>query len=266
MAHFSKNEILELNKDQTMMNEKFIKGQKFVVTKCSKESVSIYPLKDNGTLSEKGYAVDTIGIVRVFNTTNTTYNPPKLKNTTKKGMIFEFSKNFSDGDIVYPKGTRVIIVKGGNKPEFFTNFTQPKKGLSHISGYQVCQNFINDFFTPAEPIVCELTKDFSYKGLKEGQGEETRNFYCEICFKKKVIGSASNDGQGGSHRINIYKSPEWDVLLDEAFKILQELQVNEKESYKIVKKHDVDEIVIDYLCGNYVGLIDLKAYLSDYVK
>lgn len=264
MSTFTKNEIIELKRDLTVGDASYSAGQKFVVTKVTPTKTHVTLLDNKGELvAEKGLIGTHKSIAGVMSKTNTAFLVKKADHSAlKKGNFYTFKQDFKEDEIFFPAGTRVVLVKGGAKPVFETFYRQQNPKASYLSGLGVSPSFFEKFMTPAEAEICELTKDWCIKGLKERTGEETRNFECNVYYKNKKVGEASNGGYGACHSIHVH-TPEWEKLIDQAFEIIKPLD-NRKEDHMKIKRHDLDEIIIDFFLENHGGLSNLKDYLTRY--
>lgn len=257
MAALTKNEIVELKSEIKVGNETYPVGTRFVVTKVTKEKIHLSQLKQDHTLNGS-FSGKIASILNVFVSTNTKYIEPKAASVqVKKGNFYTFKKEFNESGSKFPVGTRVVIIKGGKCPQFITQAMDGRV-------FTVNTHFITEFFDAAEAAQCELTADWQVKGLQERQGEETRNFIFNLYYKGKKMGDASNDGQGGCHRVHVY-GDEWKVLNKAALEICKAVDTSKSDQFAI-REHDVEEYLVDFFLDNYNGLSTLKDYLERRVK
>lgn len=263
MADLAKNEIVEIKAQIKVGDKTYPAGTRFVVMKVTTAKIHLSQLNEDNTISENGINGSITAIQLRFASTGKKYVAPKGTSVeAKKGDFFSFKKEFNDNGIKFPVGTRVVLVKGGQRPEFFTHFTQ--ESGHNVEGLTIYPQFITEHLEAAEAAVCDLTADWKMKGLKERTGEETRNFEFNLYYKGKRVGGASNDGCGGSHRVHVYND-DWKALNKAALEICKAADTTKSGQFSI-KAHDVEEYLINFFLDNHNGLSPLKDYLEDQVK
>ena len=183
---YSKNEIVELEREVTVGGDYYPKGALFVVDKVTSTKITLKKLDPNGNrkLSD-GIEGKASTILKITKSTQKKLEENIVK--VKKGQIFTFNEDQTfdfDQQITVLKGTRIIVLKGGTKPEI--GIDQSHGGASMFAITYPLADF-SHMFTEAKAADDELLKEWSVKNLRTLEGRRGYHVTATLCFKDQHV-------------------------------------------------------------------------------
>lgn len=248
-----KNEILVLLKS---INNDFVglikAGTRFVVensTSAPKKPVNLFLLDGKGNKTVNGIKLNLELIPVYFQRTT---EQLALK-SHRKGAILKFTKAFKvdyQGRLItIKKDVRALVVSGGVTA--ILSLDQYVSGLPIIIG--VSTSMIEEYLIKDDDMFDPQFNSYGIKNLQDRQGEESRCFSFDFIKGGKNIGSASNSGYGGPHRVDFIDSTD----RNEFSAMVKEIASN----FGLSEHSTQDDIINYFLNGYHKGFITVSRYL-----
>ena len=257
MTKFVKNEILILKSNLKLASSDYKKGQRFVVTRATATKAHLNLLDENNMLVEDSAITgSTSSIAAFFNTSNQKLIIKTSDAGVKKGDFFTFKMDFKNDDIIFPKGTRVVINKAGANPQFTTLYKQEN---GNTYGLAVSPAFIKKYLEPTEAAECDLSRDWKVKALKAQDTQDGYSFTFNLYYKGKKAACAGNFGIGGPNYTHSVTA-EWTKLIDDAIAFAAPLDQSHDKYYSCCGK--MEESLVEFFFANQNGLQSLTDYLT----
>ena len=227
---YSKNEIVELQRDITVGESNYPKGTLFVVEDffakdATGARIVLKTLDSSGKKKlNDGIESKATTILKITKSTDKKLEENIVK--LKKGQIFTFNEDETfdfDQQVTVLKGTRVIVLKGGSKPEIAID--QP---LGHATMFAITYPLadFSHMFTEAKPVDDEILRDWSVKKLRTLEGRRGYHVTANLCYKDQPVIEYEVEHIGCDPELIIKKgiSEEAKKSLDDVLNKIMELE------------------------------------------